>query len=60
MGRKRKDAVKVSLRLSVDPDLLNELNAAGINKSKLFEDAAKELLRNVKENNNILSIIREK
>lgn len=45
MGRKRKDAVKVSLRLSVDPALLKVLNELGVNKSKMFEDAAKEFLQ---------------
>lgn len=44
MGRKRKDAVKVSLKLSVDKDLVDELNLDGVNKSSLFTMAAKKYL----------------
>jgi len=44
VGRKRKDAVKVSLKLSVDKDLVDELNLDGVNKSSLFTMAAKKYL----------------
>lgn len=45
MGRKRKDAVKVNVNLRVEPDLLAELNELGINKSNLFETAARAYIR---------------
>lgn len=45
MGRKRKSQVKVKLNLKVDPELLEQLNADGVNKSRLFSIIAKLYLR---------------
>lgn len=56
MGRNRKDAVKVNVNLRVDPNLLQELNELSINKSNLFETAAREYIKKYRlENSNILS-----
>lgn len=36
MGRHRKDEPKVRLKLSLDRDLLEQLEKDGVNKSRLF------------------------
>lgn len=46
MGRKRLDNVKKTISLSVDPNLLKELENEGVNKSRLFSIIAKKYLRN--------------
>ena len=51
MGRKRKDAVKVNVNLRVDPVLLAELKELEVNKSSLFEQAAKNHIDKLKLEN---------
>lgn len=45
MGRKRLSKVKVRLNLSIDQDLLDELEKDGVNKSRLFSISAKVYLK---------------
>lgn len=51
VGRKRKDAVKKAIRLSVDADILEALEKDGVNKSRLFSIAAKKYLRSKSREN---------
>ena len=45
MGRKRKEVVKKTVTLSVDPEIWKELKATGVNRSRLFEIAGRKYLR---------------
>lgn len=45
LGRKRLEKPKKKLMLSVDPDLLKELEKDGVNKSRLFSIIARKYLR---------------
>lgn len=45
MGRKRKDKVKISIKLAIDPDLYDELIKDGVNKSRLFSISSRKYLR---------------
>lgn len=45
MGRKRLWNKKKTVGLSIDPQLLEELNKDGVNKSRLFSIFAKKYLR---------------
>lgn len=50
MGRKRKLLVKKKLNVSIDTELLEELEKDGVNKSRLFSLSAKKYLRKKKRN----------
>lgn len=50
MGRKRLEKPKARLKLSVDADLLEQLEKDGVNKSRLFSIAAKKYLRRKQKN----------
>lgn len=45
LGRKRLEKPKKKLMLSIDPDILQELEKDGVNKSRLFSIIAKKYLR---------------
>ena len=45
VGRKRLEKPKKKLMLSIDPDILEELEKDGVNKSRLFSIIAKKYLR---------------
>lgn len=45
MDRKRKEKVKQDLTLSIDPDLIKQLNQLKLNKSALFTCAAQKALK---------------
>lgn len=45
VGRKRLEKPKKKLMLSIDPDILEELEKDGVNKSRLFSIFAKKYLR---------------
>lgn len=45
MGRKRKDVVKKTYGISVDPELWEQLEKDGVNRSRLFSICAKIYLR---------------
>lgn len=45
LGRKRLEKTKKTIGLSVDVDLLEQLEKAGVNKSRLFSIIAKKYLR---------------
>ena len=50
MGRKRLPKTKDRVKLSVDIELLEQLNIDGVNKSRLFSLAAKKYLRRKSKN----------
>lgn len=45
LGRKRLEKTKQTIGLSIDADLLEQLNKSGVNKSRLFSIFAKKYLR---------------
>lgn len=45
MGRKRLDKTKKRITLSVDADLLDELEKDGVNKSRLFSIVSRKYLK---------------
>lgn len=49
MGRKRKENVKKTYGISVDPELWEELKKDGVNRSRLFSVSAKLYLRKKKK-----------
>lgn len=50
LGRKRLEKTKKTIGLSVDADLLAELEKEGVNKSRLFSIIARKYLRLKRKN----------
>lgn len=45
MGGKRKEKIKMPIKLSIDADLYEQLMKDGVNKSRLFSVLSKKYLR---------------
>jgi len=45
LGRKRKEVVKKTVTISVDPEIWDKLKATGVNRSRLFDIASRKYLK---------------